>query len=98
MFILLWTTYLWITYAFFPQALEKFRHAARMVRILLTACRSSRQEAGREEAKFVSFTQYQDELKNSRRALGYGAGLYFDPNQFKACREVQITVLAMFEF
>lgn len=49
-----------------------------------------RRDKQRTEAKLLSFAQYQDEITQSRRG-NYGPGLIFDPNAFKAQREVQLS-------
>ena len=46
-----------------------------------------RRDQQRSEAKLLSFTQIKDELLKTRRQF-YGTDLSFDPQTFKACREV----------
>ena len=60
-----------------------------MVQILLKACRADHTDTEKEESKLISFTQFRDELETTKRS-GYGDGLYFDPTEYKAQREVSI--------
>lgn len=48
-----------------------------------------RQEGARSEAKLLSFAQYQDEIESAPKGALYGAGLTFNPNEFKAIRQVK---------
>ena len=42
----------------------------------------------RNESRFMSFTQYQDEISNQTNQVFYGTELTFDPQAFKAHTEV----------
>ncbi|XP_064636320.1 uncharacterized protein LOC135493189 isoform X2 [Lineus longissimus] len=69
--------------------MARFRRAARLVQLILTAITSTRRENIRREAKLMSFYQLQDELGTTKGR--YGDGLDFDPNYYKACRQIQIS-------
>ncbi|XP_064636321.1 cyclic nucleotide-binding domain-containing protein 2-like isoform X3 [Lineus longissimus] len=71
------------------QPMARFRRAARLVQLILTAITSTRRENIRREAKLMSFYQLQDELGTTKGR--YGDGLDFDPNYYKACRQIQIS-------
>ena len=47
----------------------------------------------RNESRFMSFTQYQDEISNQTNRVFYGTELTFDPKQFKAHTEVSPAVI-----